>query len=157
MPARFSPFVTILTLLAMLAHAVADTATLASVRYTPSGTGHELLSVGFDATEVGDRSIAVDLYLFERRYVAIYTEGKRTPEGNREIVFTKELSGTTDTSGTSAALPGLGRIKIVEGTKNRKPRVDLVIDTKLATAPVGTVVHLQWIYASWAPKSVTQH
>jgi hypothetical protein len=137
----------LLALLALVGTAAAED--LASVRYQRSGSSHYFLST-HDPVRVGDREISISLYLLADRYVAVYSESKRTSASQSEVLLTTELAG----SASGGSLANLGTLRVLPRTKNGKPVTELVLDRAISSSPRGLTLQLAWTGGSYAPKSV---
>ncbi|MEO8554559.1 MAG: hypothetical protein ABI678_31500, partial [Kofleriaceae bacterium] len=122
---------------------------LSSVRYERSGGGHHYLSTAYN-TPVGDREVSISVYLLADRYVAEYSESKRKSASESEVLVQQEITGSV----SGGTLGNLGSLRLVNETKNGKPVVELSFGQQVGVSPKGLTMRLQWVYGSWAPKSV---
>lgn len=139
-----------LVLLLLVAFAgVAFADDLSSVRYQRSGNGHNFLSTAY-SIPVGDREISISVYLLADRYVAEYSESKRKNASESEVLVQQEITGSV----SGGNLGNLGTMRLLGETKNGKPMVELSFGQQIGVSQRGLTIKLQWVYGSWAPKSV---
>lgn len=137
----------VVLVVALVRPAFAD---LSSVRYKGEGRSHYYLSTE-RGIAIGDRELALKVYVLDGRYVVGYQVLKRRSASEAEVISEAELAGSI----SGMTLSGLGRVELTNQTRNGKPVVRLTLDRDLAGARPGTVTELIWVGGSFAPKSVT--